>query len=163
LDWMAAEWGSAKFGGNIAYELSRSVSKVGNFKLVGESMLPILRQFLSADQWVELYVAIRDESQRLEFEWRNEFETAFPESVDKLPPSQDRKVIAEDLWNAVDTGDGRNVEYLLELLPHLEDGPRLLSEAGPTGKTLIEAAREKGQTLVVELLQNAEKNPNPPP
>ena len=64
--------------------LARSVSKTGEFYLAQE-YLDQLKGNLSLEQALSLYEYIRDESQRLEEEWRDEFTDAFPEYEENLP------------------------------------------------------------------------------
>jgi hypothetical protein len=155
---MVTAWSLAKFRDDVIYELARSVSKVGSFELADEYWLQLLPRFLTKDQSLELYEAIRDESQRLELEWRGLFESAFPQSVGFLPSSRDGEFVREALWSAIETGDGRPVEDLINILPQIGDGARILRETGRDGKTLVQAARERQQTLVTEMLERAEKD-----
>jgi hypothetical protein len=67
--------------------LIRSVSKTGEFELA-EVELDQLSGMLSDREAVSLYKAIRDHSQRLEEEWRDEFIEAFPSSERLLPQAQ---------------------------------------------------------------------------
>ena len=87
-EWIAAAWGNPLFRNNVAYALVRSVSKNGDFFLV-TYWLEILPTFLSAEQVVILYERIRDESGRLESEWRPEFERAFAAHSGELPPARE--------------------------------------------------------------------------
>ena len=66
-------------------ELVRNVSKTGSFELAPRS-LTLAQLSLSGDEVVELYGVIRDQSRRLEAEWRDEFEVTFSEFVSALPP-----------------------------------------------------------------------------
>ena len=61
-----------------------------------------LAQVLSPDEAAQLYVVIRDESQRLEAEWREEFLGHFPQADGRLPASQDPAVNPEDLFEVID-------------------------------------------------------------
>ena len=64
--------------------LARSVSKTGEFYLA-QKYLDHLKGNLSLEQALSLYEYIRDESQRLEEEWRDEFTDAFLVFEDDLP------------------------------------------------------------------------------
>ena len=64
--------------------LARSVSKNGDFFLAS-SQLAELAGKLDKSQVVSLYEYIRDESARVEMEWRTEFIAAFPEFESALP------------------------------------------------------------------------------
>ena len=83
-DWIAAAWSDSQFRDNVTHELARSVSKNGDF-FIASYWLEVLPVFLSTEQVVSLYERIRDESGRLEFEWRPEFERAFAAHVSMLP------------------------------------------------------------------------------
>jgi len=87
VDWIAEAWRATPLKGDITYELTRSVSKNGDF-FIADYWLEILPRFLTGGEIVELYVTIRDESERLEFEWRKEFEKAFAQHAHLLPPIQ---------------------------------------------------------------------------
>jgi hypothetical protein len=84
-DWIAEAWSDAQFRENVIHDLVRSVSKGGDFFLAGY-WLEVLPTFLSSHEVVALYERIRDESRRLEFEWRPEFERRFTRDADILPP-----------------------------------------------------------------------------
>ena len=64
--------------------LAQSLSKTGGFFLV-QHELEGLAGRLSEAQAVALYLYLRDESSRLEMEWRGEFIAAFPEADSALP------------------------------------------------------------------------------
>lgn len=64
--------------------LVRSVSKNGDF-FFAEPELDALSGSLSDAEVVALYEYIRDNSMRLEEEWRDEFIEAFPEQEPLLP------------------------------------------------------------------------------
>lgn len=79
------QWtGSKESRENLVYGIARYVSKRGDLDH-SHSELTELATFLSAEEVVELYTAIRDQSGRLEDEWRDEFIEYFPESEDDLP------------------------------------------------------------------------------
>jgi len=84
-EWIAIVWTHCPtLVDAISYDIARSVSKTGEFNLA-KSSVDSIRDRLTPDQYVSLYVYIRDESDRLEFEWRPEFCRLFPESVAMLP------------------------------------------------------------------------------
>ena len=64
--------------------LIRSVSKLGEFFLAQDELAE-LSKVLSQQEAVDLYIAIRDHSRRLEDEWRQEFIAAFPSAEHLLP------------------------------------------------------------------------------
>jgi hypothetical protein len=87
-DWIAAAWSDPQFRANVTYALVRSVSKNGDF-FIASYWLEVLPTFLPAEQVVSLYERIRDESGRLEVEWRPEFERAFASHASILPRATD--------------------------------------------------------------------------
>jgi len=87
IEWIAEAWRTTHLKDDITYELTRSVSKGGDFFLA-QHWLEILPRFLVEAEVVALYGTIRDESARLECEWRKPFEQAFVQHADRLPPVQ---------------------------------------------------------------------------
>ena len=83
-DWLAAAWTNATFREHASYGLARSVSKTGEFTLSGDA-LAVLPTVLTAQDAEDLYIYIRDTSQRLESEWREQFEATFPICLGRLP------------------------------------------------------------------------------
>ena len=77
-----------RFREDVIDWISQSVSKIGN---MGQAAfwVKVLADKLDGKEAAYLYGCIRDRSERLEFEWRSEFETAFPSVVGMLPPRQD--------------------------------------------------------------------------
>nr|WP_086937536.1 hypothetical protein [Thaumasiovibrio occultus] len=67
--------------------LVRSVSKNGDFDLA-YGYLVELKGTLNSDQVIELYEYIRDNSDRIEIEWRDEFIEFFEEFEDDIPEPQ---------------------------------------------------------------------------
>lgn len=85
-EWIAIAWKDCPLLVDaVSYDIARSVSKTGEFNLAISSVDSI-RHRLLPDQYLSLYVYVRDESDRLECEWRPEFCRLFPESVSVLPP-----------------------------------------------------------------------------
>jgi len=73
-----------KFLDSVKYEIARYVSKCGDFDLV-EDVIEQCKLRLSTDEVVYLYEYIRDESGRLEDEWRDEFIEIFSNIEPFLP------------------------------------------------------------------------------
>jgi hypothetical protein len=69
------------------FGISKSILTPGDF-FIAQYWLQTLPEILTEQQTVELYQAIRDHSHRYEDEWREEFEAAFRQFADKLPPPQ---------------------------------------------------------------------------
>jgi hypothetical protein len=94
-DWFKEGWRTRPgFRDNLTYELTRSVSKNGDF-FIASDLLAYLPSVLDRDQVVAVYVAIRDESRRPEDEWRPEFEQAFADYVGALPSALDDEQAGE--------------------------------------------------------------------
>src|SRR4051812_1055167 len=76
--WISRAWKeSPEFREEIQSCLLRSVSKVGSLSLAAE-WLTFIHSALSVDEVIDLYVLIRDQSDRSEIEeWRREFEEVF--------------------------------------------------------------------------------------
>ena len=96
--------------------IARSLSKTGGFGLVGDEWLMALPPALTSSEAANLYVRLRDESERLESEWRDKFIALFPQSTDQLPASNDGAVLMDGLKDIVETGDGRSLQSTLPLL-----------------------------------------------
>jgi hypothetical protein len=77
-----------RFQEDVIDWISRSVSKIGTMEQA-EFWVGVLSGRLDGPETVHLYECVRDRSQRLEFEWRAEFEKAFPLAVGLLPARQD--------------------------------------------------------------------------
>jgi hypothetical protein len=86
-DWVAAAWANTVFREHASYGLARSVSKTGEFTLEDDA-LAVLPTVLTAQEAEDLYIYIRDTSERLESEWREQFEATFPVCRGRLPAAQ---------------------------------------------------------------------------
>jgi hypothetical protein len=73
---------------NRACEFIRYVSKNGDLHLVSQETLAWAQSLSDSDK-IGLYCAIRDESMRLESEWRQEFIQKVNPVATNLPPIQD--------------------------------------------------------------------------
>jgi hypothetical protein len=164
----------APFQANFQYMLARSVSKRGDFS-VAEGWLEVLAPALSADEMVELYLQIRDRSQRLELEWRGEFEAAFPDhKAALLPPPQPEGIVrywASVLYRAMTwKKDIAQVRVCLEkmqadgvtptMLPYISPEALTLgyerwvmdSPPGTESMTFVQMATHVGHTEIAALL-----------
>jgi len=151
-EWIAEGWRDECFRDAIVYVLARSVSKVGTFGLAG-NWLQLVAQALSRPDAQDLYARIRDESERLEMEWRPLFETAFPDCP--LPPSLDSDVVLADLRAMVDEGAGLGFEPLLKTLLALPVAERELDPSHPD--SLISRAKEKKRAVMLSILEDARR------
>jgi hypothetical protein len=83
-DWISAAWQQFAFQQEAVYALSHSVSKTGSLQGASD-WISLLSSALTPQDAKELYLAIRNNSQRSESEWRDEFKRAFPGSTALLP------------------------------------------------------------------------------
>jgi hypothetical protein len=137
--WIRQAWASnaGYFREIVTEELARYVSKYATMSM-HENWTSVLSKALSCDQQVELYVNVRDLSQRLEPEWRQEFMRLFPSCIAALPPPDQ---------------EGVSIYYCIELFQSIADNDstslaRLLTEINQHGLQL-----EAMGLTVVELEQ----------
>jgi hypothetical protein len=83
--------------------------------LVGPACLLLISLALSKEQAAELYVRIRDASQRFESEWRSQFTAIFPQAGNDLPLSNDAAVLRDELEYVVASGDDHDLNGLLDM------------------------------------------------
>jgi hypothetical protein len=114
-EWVREGWAQEKFREDLTYVLARSVSKTGGFNLVGPACLSLISLALSKEQAAELYVRIRDASQRFESEWRSQFTALFPQAGNDLPLSNDAGVLRDELEYVVASGDDHDLNGLLDM------------------------------------------------
>lgn len=145
-DWIREGWSNPRFRDEVIYAMARSLSKTGGFHLVGKAWLLALPRILTPQEVADLYVRLRDDGQRLEFEWRQAFITLFPETSSNLPPSNDAAILLEDLEYIVSSGDGRSLETLLPLVMAIPD---LLGQL----PVLAEKARNNGHNLIESIIR----------
>jgi hypothetical protein len=70
---------------NLVDGIVRYVSKNADLSC-SDDLLCLLSSFFTTEESVDLYEQIRDISDRLEDEWRDQFEEYFPQSAHVLPP-----------------------------------------------------------------------------
>lgn len=70
---------------SIPLDFIRYIGKTGDLALVSESSIDWACG-LSSDEKIALYLKVRDESQRLEDEWRDEFVAKVRIEEHRLPP-----------------------------------------------------------------------------
>jgi hypothetical protein len=153
-EWLREGWQREKFRDDIIYCLVRSVSKVGDFTLAGDVWLRGLPRALDTRQVVDLYQRIRDESQRLELEWRPAFQLAF--GTHELPASQDGDVVVGELRHMIESGSGQAFPDLVEVLVQLAIARDQLDPATPG--SLLALAHERGRTAMISILEEARQN-----
>lgn len=86
--WVGEAWSRRPFRKRATQELVRSVAKNGDFFDASWLLASLGPGQLRREAVIELFVAIRDQAGRPEDEWRGEFEDAFADYVDALPPPQ---------------------------------------------------------------------------
>lgn len=92
---------------NITEELAeacRWLSKSGTFS-PSEAYLRQLSTSLSPSEVLELHAFFRDESQRYESEWREEFLALFPQSEGLLPEIDESEFWQKQLFQLIRSGD----------------------------------------------------------
>ena len=120
---------------NLVYEFTRSISKTGGLGLVSEEAVQWAQQLPEADQ-VTLYARIRDESDRMESEWRDSFiaSTGFTADALSEPEEQPEDDIITKFINWALSYEDR-----VSVFASFED---LLEQAGPE-------QLQKAQQLVI--------------
>jgi hypothetical protein len=83
-DWWAEAWRIDRVRDELSSDMARTVSKEGELSY-SDGYFDLLARALTAEQLLALYLFIRDESRRLESEWRPQFESLFPSCVNLLP------------------------------------------------------------------------------
>ena len=86
-EWIAAAWSDVNFRENVTHALIRCVCKNGDFFVAGY-WIEVLPAILSEREVITLFERIRDESGRLEAEWREEFTRVFADHAAALPTEQ---------------------------------------------------------------------------
>jgi hypothetical protein len=102
---------------NRACEIMRCVSKNGDLGLVCDDTIQWARNLPGSDK-IALYCQVRDESQRLESEWRQEFAARVEIEDAALPDALVREVNLEEflVWAASHQDRGEVMDTLEELL-----------------------------------------------
>lgn len=93
-------------------EACRSLSKTGTLSF-SEAYLRQLSTTLSASDAVELHAFLRDESQRHESEWRDEFFGLFPQTAGMLPEVDESEFWQDQLFALIRSGDFSGVQSFL--------------------------------------------------
>lgn len=102
---------------NDVFEITRSISKTGALGLVFGETLHRARE-LSESEKVSLYCQVRDESRRMESEWRDEFIEAVGIRTDALPAAESGAVDLAGfiVWARNHADRGNVLDTLEELL-----------------------------------------------
>jgi hypothetical protein len=151
-EWVSEGWRQAEFQDALVYILARSVGKTGGFALA-EDYLRWVSGALTPSQAQDLYGRVRDESERLELEWRPAFQDAFPGV--ELPEAQDEEVVVGTMREVIEIGAGLGFEGLLETLLELPCADRELDPALPD--SLVSLARRHRRGVIVSLLEEARR------
>ncbi len=80
-------WADPKEREALVSCMARHLSKVGSLEAYAADLRD-LSSFLSPEEGLRLYTTLRDDSSRLEFEWRAEFVSFFPQAAPLLPPEE---------------------------------------------------------------------------
>lgn len=130
------------------WEITRSVSKTGELVLVGGDTLAWARALPDADKRV-LYERVRDESKRLEAEWRRAFVEAVGVDDDELPAPMDPELDVEAFvrWAAGEKARSEVLASLEEIL-ELADADQL--------RRLRELAEATGQHDLLDTMAEFE-------
>ena len=108
-DALKARWADPRQRNDLVAFIARELSKTGRLAAYAPELRG-LSTFLSAEDITTLYVAIRDDSARLEFEWRTEFLSFFPQADTFLPAAE---VSEDDFRQSLATGQLRFVRPVL--------------------------------------------------
>ena len=154
-EWLEDAWNGSSLRETLLYDWSRSVSKVGSFRLASDTWIEKIAKILSADEIPTIYEHIRDQSERLEFEWRDEFVKRFSAETILLPPSRDAMFIMDALFEVVEKGNGSSLEDLLETARFMPQARQHLAEERRGGMTLVDIAERKGRKLISALIREA--------
>ncbi len=144
-DWVREGWASPRFQDDVVYVIARSLSKTGGFGLVSDVLLLSLSGALTTSEAVDLYARLRDESGRLEYQWRDDFTAIFRQAADGLPSSNDAELVLGDLEYIVTSGDGRNLQAVLSVAHRI---PAVVEQLA----AFASKARAKGSTLIADLI-----------
>jgi len=153
-DWLLEGWKQRAFRDDVVYSLARSVNKVGDFALAGDVWLKNLPRALDHDAVLDLYVRLRDESQRLEIEWRPAFEAAFQGHA--LPASRDEEIVVAALRQMIESGSGQAFSYMVEVLLGLPVAEEQLNPSNPA--SLFALAKQLQRTAMLSILEAARRD-----
>jgi len=83
--YIRAAWKQPAFRRFVFEGIARKLNRSGTLEPCAEE-LALLGEALSRKWLLALYDHLRDQSTRMEVEWREEFEELFPHLLDDLPP-----------------------------------------------------------------------------
>ena len=148
VDWFCAAWKQRPFRDHVTGQFVRAVSKTGEFGLVG-SLVPFVRAALKKTSAVALFKEIRDASDRLELEWREEYEKLFPEFASSLPRPTKSPYRPESIFEIIDLDDPDTVEEYV----HFVGLDALRQTVNSRGETAVEYARRLGAEYMIEAIE----------
>ena len=123
-------WADPNARDNLVYGIARHLSKTGDLTEYREE-LTVLAAFLTTEEITELYARLA--SERLEFEWREQFTTFFPGSDAYLPPVETTE---QQFDAAVQAGHVRPLSYQ-------EAGPQLKQQRDSADRRWFELWRKR--------------------
>jgi hypothetical protein len=140
---------------NRAYEMTRYVSKNGDMGLVSQETIQWAHNLPKSDK-VALYCRVRDDSLRLESEWRKEFVERVGIDDSELPEPADEGTDLREflLWAAAEEDRGGVMDSLEEFLEEAsEDGLAL-------ARKLIEQTSQTDLLLILEEYETGSQRHN---
>lgn len=81
---LTALWGNKRFRDRVTNDMVKMIDKEGGFGSDWD-LWEVFAEALSEDQVLRLFDAIRTQTDRMESEWRGEFESIFEGRCDNLP------------------------------------------------------------------------------
>jgi hypothetical protein len=176
-EWIAAAWQQPLFREYIIDLTIRSVVKTGTPGLAVE-WLELLPGALSGQQVAELYVTIKEGTERSETEWRPDFESLFPNDLDALPPVDIQREIDNTIVElifyiglrrianvraavnriVINNWDRARIRIKTDVLRAIPECNRLLQQLSLDGEeevTLLQIATLLGDEAIVEVLTDA--------
>ena len=135
-------------GENQKYEIARSVSKCGELCLVSDETINEAKR-LDDSSKIELYIYIKDESMRLEAEWRNEFCHKIEISHELLPEAESETDIIMQFLEAAKESQSKEevADEFEDLLYALQDFDR---------DAIMSKIKENEQEYLLPVLDNIE-------
>jgi hypothetical protein len=176
-EWIAVAWQQPLFREYITDLTIRSVVKTGTPGLAVE-WLELLPGALSGQQIAELYVTIKEGTERSETEWRPDFESLFPNNLDALPTVDIQREIDNTIVElifyiglrrivnvraavnriVINKWDRARIRIKTDILRAIPECNRLLQQLSLDGEeevTLLQIATLLGDEAIVEVLTDA--------
>ncbi|MGI9496487.1 MAG: hypothetical protein ACR2NK_10565, partial [Mariniblastus sp.] len=119
-----------------ADEIIRSVSKTGGLGLVSDDAIQWAQQLEDGDK-ASLYSIVRDESERNESEWRDEFIDRVRVKPESLPDPADESIDIREflVWAASNDDRGEVLDCFEEIIERATDLIELRQQITESGQT----------------------------